>query len=163
LDIPKTDKETAHKQFLLKQSKFYNILQVNKYTEIINLPEPHLLRHNNIRFNLGPFLGHNNVYYQSLDEFKEHIANIIYLLKTFSDYQCFLQQNSLYKNVQIQVRENAGVFFTKESETLFSLYLDQPTITQVFYNFLDNMVSGFSKHQWNRRKTIAKLEQYLYV
>ena len=160
-NIPEIDKRAVLRQHRLRQSIFYDNLQHMQYTDIINLPEPHQMLAEAMPFNLGILLGHNNAFYGNLSEFKEHISNIIHLLENYDNYHCILQRDSIFKNIQIQAKDNGGVFFTKESSSLFSFYLSQPAMAQVFYNYLQNTLMNFPKEALNRRNTIAKLEQYL--
>ncbi len=162
-NISDQEKDDVFNQFKLRKSFYSENLISHKYTEIINLAKPGYLDLSDLPFNLNVLLGHNNAYYKDISEFKEHVENVIFMLKNYPNYQCILQDSSLFSNVQIQAKDKCGVFFTKESSILFSFFLSQPTISQVFYQYLQNAVANFSEKYLDRNYTIACLEKYLYL
>lgn len=156
-----TERRSLLEMFRLKQKIFFNNLKSYTYREIMILPEPHQVKKQGLTINLTMFMGTQGDEYASYEEIKEHIAHVTWLLENQPNYQCYLMHEGIFKNLQIQAKENRGVVFTSELDSYYTFFLSQHSMTAAFYNYLESSLSSLPQQGHDRAYTIAKLKDYL--
>ncbi len=140
-----------------KVLNFMELLKTNQVTELCTLPTSKTLIQNKFKTNLALISCPLNIYY-TYDDFKEHLENIIRLMKEFPNYKFIPIKHAPYKDIQ---------FIIKKGFLAIALKTDDPSIAFVFKNPL--MCTIFEKYFniyseptiQTREKTIETLEEYL--
>lgn len=162
LEISSVNYENAIDLFDDKSDIFFNNLKKYSYTELIMLPQPVQLPYTQLPLNLSPFLGKQPIYYD-IEDYKEHIRNIIKILETYENYNIFFYLQKDLNNIQVMAKEDVGVIFTKEFDPYLTCTLTQPNMTQAFYNYLDSIAQSIPKQERNKKYVIEQFNRYLDV
>lgn len=160
LNINEIEHENALHMYNNKNQLFLNNLNYSKYTEIIMLPEINENSISSIPLNLSPYFCDQPLFYDN-ESFCKHIQNIIKLLNTYENYNVFLKHKKILDNIQIMVKEDLGVVFTKEYKPFLTFALTQPNMTIAFYNYLYNMCNTVPTQERCKKYVINQLSNYI--
>ncbi len=137
---------------------FITLLETNKFTEIIRLPEYSELIDKNIPVGFTVFTG-NPVYYDVFT-FRAQLENIISLLKHHPNYTVFIAEN-INDDLTIYSKENIGLIVMKYSSPSISFAINEPFMTQAFWDYLKINSPHSSSSADFRSQTIDKINEYI--
>lgn len=161
LGLNNLTKKNTLRLFQLKYKIFLENLKNYTYREMLIIPEPQRLLKEGLHLNMTMYFCNQNIPYRSLDDIKDHIRKVIYLLENHKNYQCYLLHETPFHHVQLQTKDTGGVVFTKQSNAIYTFLLTQQNMSRVFYNYLENSISELPKRGLDRQYTINRLKEYL--
>ncbi len=91
-------------------------------------------------------------------EYRQHLQNIIRLLKTYDNYHVHLTSDNHLDGSMIYVREDLGVLFGKTLPPSFIFAINENKMTNAFWDYMNLLIKRESKYKTNRNYTIAELE-----
>lgn len=159
--------ESNHKDHVLayqeiRIKRFQESLQKHKFTEIITLPDLERILSGQIMLEFSD-ISIGTALSLTPGEFRDHLQNIIRLLKTFDNYNVYLMTNPDKAGLMIYAKEDVGVIFGKTSPPSVVFATNETNMSAAFWEYL-----CFFSHKENRGKsqkksTIAKLERFIKV
>lgn len=98
-------------------------------------------------------------YVYTLDEFKDHIRNIIFLLKNYENYSVSLSDLAGDDDSAIYVKEYVGVIIVKASFPQVCFAINEESMTGAIWDYLINKMRKVKLR--DRKSVIKKLEEYI--
>ncbi len=151
----------SREQLLIYQQKriekFLDSLQKYCFTEILPLPEPEVILAGNVVVNFSDMLNESLLFYTP-EEYRQHLQNIIRLLKTYDNYQVHLTRNKHLDGSVIYVREDVGVLVGKTLPPSVVFAVNESNMTSAFWDYLNLLIKKEAQGRMNRNHTIAELE-----
>ena len=95
----------------------------------------------------------------SLEEFKEHIANIVYLLKKYSNYSVYIADSKWENHNVIYAKEHVGAIIAKKTEPKVYFAINEDNMTAAIWDYLINEIQGMRLKK--RESIIKELEDYI--
>lgn len=139
---------------------FENNLKTNTFTEIIRLPDIESVINSKVKVALFVILGGGMVYYL-IDEYIDHLENIIRLLNTYSNFHVHLTTENTDDRYMVYVREELGAIVAKTSASPVALAINENNMTAAFWDFFKDIIGEKEYQNMNNKKTIEKLIEYI--
>ncbi|MCF8011018.1 MAG: transcriptional regulator [Clostridiales bacterium] len=155
IEIPDKDHLLSYHQTRIK--KFLSSLQKYKFNEIISLPETDKILAGDIVVNFSDILKESLAFYTH-EEYRQHLQNIIQLLKNYNNYHVYLTSDRPLEGSMIYVREDVGVLFGKTLPPSVVFALNESNMTAAFWDYTNQLISNKSRCNMDRNHTIAVLE-----
>ncbi len=150
--------KAAYLKFHHKRApKFEEYLKHQCYIEIIELPTIEDILEGKVLISYPDTFGIKERYYTP-EEFCLHLRNVIYLLKTYPNYDIYFASGLQSDDISIEVRENTGVIFAKYSKTAVYFLIMEPTTTSIFNNYLHDIIHFLPSKNKNKKEVLATLE-----
>lgn len=141
-----------------KTSRFYALLEKHQFIEIISLPEPDDIRQGQIMIDFSDIPGGIPLYYKP-DEFKEHLNNMIALLKRYANYYVYLTDGEQLGGSMVYVKEGVGVLVGKTTPPSVIFALNESNMSAAFWDYANiHLLKGIQGQ--NRQQTISRLEAF---
>lgn len=138
--------------------KFKKNLNINKFTEIIQLPSLKLIENNKISINFSNLLNNSSCKY-TLITYKKHLENILKLFKSNLNYDLYIQKESFDKNYVLYIKEEVGVLIAKESDPSVFFAINESNMTLAFWDYLNGVIRKNEKRKDHRKTIIDSLEK----
>ena len=129
----------------------------NCFTEVLSLPDPENILAGKVIVNFSDMLNESLLFYTP-GEYRQHLQNIIRLLKTYDNYHVHLTSDNHLDGSMIYVREDLGVLFGKTLPPSFIFAINENKMTNAFWDYMNLLIKRESKYKTNRNYTIAELE-----
>ena len=141
-------------------NRFKKLLQDNRYTEIITLPEIEKLIAGEVKADMSILMkGGLNSY--TPQDYTKHLQNIISLLKANRNYHIHITSGPLDDRYIVYCREDMGVIVAKTSQPPIGLAVNESQLTAAFWDFLKHTVVSKEYDRPNKEKAIKKLQIYI--
>lgn len=144
-----------HKQ---RQRALVEILKTNKFVELIQLPDISQLVERDIPIGFTVFSG-TPVFYDPYT-FKAQLENIVSLMKHYPNYEVVIQDN-VKDELTIYAKENIGLLIMKYTRPIISFAVNEPYMTQAFWDYLRMASPQVSNTATTRKETMKKIDDYL--
>lgn len=154
----KEERETLFDFHKKRIHSFINLLDTNKFMEIIKLPDYSELIEKKIPVGFTVFTG-SPVYYDVFT-FRTQLENIISLLKHHPNYTVFIAEN-MNDELTIYAKENLGLIVMKYSSPSISFAINEPFMTQAFVDYLKTNSPYPASSGDFRSQTIDRISEYI--
>lgn len=141
-------------------SRFLALLANHSFTEILTLPEPDNILKGSVAVDFSDIFSEIPVYY-SPQEYKEHLENVISLLKSHKNYHVHLTNDNHLAGSMVYVKEGVGVLIGKTSPPSVVFAINESNMTAAFWDYLNLILKKEKHNKRSRDKTVAELEALL--
>lgn len=141
---------------LKRYKTFEDSLHKYQFTEIITLPDLHLIHKDLAKVMFSDMLGNADLSYTP-GEFAGHLANIIRLLKTYENYNVYMLPKEM-AGYMLYVKEDVGLLVAKTSRPSVIFAISESNMTAAFWDYLKMLTEKALKKKASRKTTIAELE-----
>ncbi|MDD4571145.1 MAG: hypothetical protein PHN47_01470 [Clostridia bacterium] len=156
-DIDVSSKNLILKQFQKQKQAFLDNLKHYAYTEIVLPLATELFLYGNYRINTYPFMNLGELYYNNA-EYKEHLKNIVDLLKKYRNYSITILKYNAIPNIQVIAKENIGMIFGKTNAPCSFFAVNQINICTSFYNYMEKIAENMKKQEKDKKHLIEQLQ-----
>ena len=158
LDFEK--KEELYLTQLKRIRVFKKYIEKNVFTEIITLPDINDIIQNKTKiYFCNPFLS-QEIYYTP-SEFLIHLKQITKLLKSFDNYNIYIEPNDTMKDCVIFIKQDVGMMFSKMTYPYFLCLLEEPSLTGSFWDYMYIKTNPFEDIMKKKQQSITKLKSYI--
>ncbi len=137
--------------------RFLDSLKRCRFIEIASLPDPETILDGKLLVNFSDMLNNSTLFYKP-GEYRQHLQNIIRLLKTYDNYHVHLTRHKHLDGSIAYVREDVGVLIGKTLPPSVVFALNESNMTAAFWDYLNHLVNEKSQCKMNRDHTVAELE-----
>lgn len=159
-DVEKSDEQISY-IFNQRYELFESNLRKNKHTEIIYLPEEQLPKEElPVEITMIPFLKHfpnPKCICYTWEDCKKHISNIIDMLARFDNFNLYICRKKLFNDVILTVKDDIGVIVEKAKPPFAVFAFNQQNMTNAFYYYVHDFISGIPQNERNKKNVIEKL------
>lgn len=138
---------------------FKNNMKNNRFIEIIRIPNIDKIRDGKVKVRFSLMFHEEDIYY-TLDEFKQHLENIIVLLENQDNYHVYLDKEAK-QDYTFYAKEDVGIIISKPSTPSVIIEINESNITAAFLDYLNHEMDINDIEAKNKDETIAKLKRIL--
>lgn len=138
---------------------FKNNMKNNRFIEIIRIPNIDKIRDGKVKVRFSLMFHEEDIYY-TLDEFKQHLENIIVLLENQDNYHVYLDKEA-EQDYTFYAKEDVGIIISKPSTPSVIIEINESNITAAFLDYLNHEMDINDIEAKNKDETIAKLKRIL--
>jgi len=142
-----------------KNSRFFDMLEDHCFTEILTLPELETILQGKAVMGFSDMPGGIPAYYTP-QEYKEHLENVIILLKSHNNYHVHLTDEEQLDGSMVYVKEGVGVLVGKTTYPSVVFAVNESNMTSAFWDYMNIHLLKDTKKNYDRRHTIAHLEAF---
>ena len=124
-------------------------------TEILNLPDPELVKSGKFPIPMGDLFSGSALFYTA-SEFAAHLRSTLALLRENKQYQVLLSRG-IPANILVYAKDDLGAMIVKLSTPSIAFAITEQRLSAAFWAYLLNIVETQKK----RLHTIQVLEQYI--
>ncbi len=140
-----------------KTSRFLALLKDHCFTEIITLPALETILQGRVVMGFSDMPNGTPVYYTP-QEYKEHLKNVIKLLKTHKNYHVHLTSDNHLDGSMVYVKEGVGVLVGKTTSPSVVFAINESNMTAAFWEYMNIHLQKIAGDKSDRHATIARLE-----
>lgn len=153
-----------------KQSALFSFLQTrslafeenvssHSVTEIINLPNPELVKSGNVKIAMLDLLGAGYICYTT-DELISHLKHIIFLLRKHENYHAIINDGHISGEYIMHIKKNSELLFIKTNAPTAALIINEMKIIQTFWEFMTGQIERTGKAT-DKEAVIFEIESYI--
>lgn len=157
-DFPKELRDQLLDFHRSRHMAFQKMLEGNKFTEIIRLPDPSDIINKKVPIGFTAFIG--KPLYYDLFSFKSQLENMLSLMKHYPNYTVIVAEE-IQDELTIYAKENIGLVIMKYTSPSISFAINEPYMTLAFWDYLKTSTPYSSKDIQGRSRSIETIEQYL--
>jgi len=98
----------------------------------------------------------------TLQEFSEHLAYTIHLMKTYPNYHVILLEDNFSSDCTVTIRENVGVLVIKDSAPNVLFAINESRMTAAFLDYT-TVITGKVRLNGTERKAVLKRLEGMYA
>jgi len=151
------EESLADIRYFASLSLFEEKLKTNKVTNLFSLPSKEDIINGRVAISASNIIYGETLYY-TVEEFKEHLKNILFLLKKYWNYKVFLLPPEERSSNLLCIAENYDVLI-QQNQLDTMLEINEPNMLLVFSDYLMDNKNIYS--ETTREQTIAALEEFL--
>ncbi len=136
---------------------FKRVLETNKFTEIIYLPELDDVIAGKTPI---PLIFNTSELFYSSQEYLLHLQNIIRLLENYHNYNVIIQDKIIMENLMIYVKEETGVIIAKYEFPQVFFGLNEKNMTSAFWSYIENIINTLSKENKDKKHALRQLKNF---
>lgn len=155
IESPARERLLSYQQ--VRIDRFIDSLKRCRFIEIASLPDPEKILAGKVPVNFSDMLNDSTLFYKS-GEYRQHLQNIIRLLKTYDNYHVHLTRHKHLNGSIVYVREDVGVLIGKTLQPSVVFALNESNMTAAFWEYLNHLVNKKAQGKMNREHTVAELE-----
>lgn len=140
-----------------KTSRFLALLDNHSFTEILTLQKPDTILQGRAVVDFSDIFSEIPVYYTP-QEYKEHLENVIKLLKSHKNYNVHLTNDNHLAGSMVYVKEGVGVLIGKTTSPSVIFAINESNMTAAFWDYLNLILKKEKQNKKSRDKTLAELE-----
>jgi hypothetical protein len=154
----KEDRDTLFRFHRNRQRAMVELLEGHSFLEVIQLPDVSQLHERKIPIGFTVFSG-TPVYYDPYT-FKSQLENMVSLMKHYPNYNVRIQDN--YRGeLTIYAKENIGLLIMKYTQPSISFAINEPYMTQAFWDYLRIDSPDLSNTASYKGQTIEMINEYI--
>ncbi len=142
-----------------RRKRFFEMLDTCRFTELIRLPDRETLCEGGVKVALSEMMRTGALYYTK-EEYLEHIAAILDLLRRFPRYRAYIVSGG-HTGYVVYVRDEVGVFVSKTSAPPVVLAMNEGNMVAAFWDHLQSMVGDKAYHTADNASGVQQLQSYL--
>ncbi len=131
-------------------------IKLHKYIEIVTLPSPGEVTGGRVLAEPPDLFAGGPLFYTP-QEYKSHLENVVRLLEIYPNFHFCISRRSSPKNVRLAAKDEVGVIVAKTDLPSAVFAFNQQNMTNAFYCYLEEVVSGLPQGNQDRRKVIEIL------
>jgi hypothetical protein len=136
--------------------RFMENLKYNKFTEIITIPSIEMIVEGKIKVTFSDILNNEELYY-TLDEFIQHLENIIMLIQHNANYHVCINSDNKLEGYMLYVKEDTGVIVAKTSAPSVIFAINESNMTAGFWDYLSRKIYKKKDMNFSKCKSIDSL------
>lgn len=160
MNINKDEANVVFNYCSLKHKVFLSSLEKAVTYDIITLPDIKDVLEKKVKFPSHNPLN-NEIHYYTTQEFIEHLEHMVYLLKNYQNYQVNIQNQDVFEDCSIIIKQNVGMIFIKKKQIPFIFTLNEPNFTSSFWDYMFIKTNPFEDSEIKRKKAISKIKSYI--
>ncbi|WP_418791818.1 transcriptional regulator [Phosphitispora sp. TUW77] len=140
--------------FINRRERFLETIKDRKFNEIIKIDN-----HLEIKDGLIGYTGIDGLseVRYTVEDYKEHLKNIIYLLNTYENYNVTIDTSPRRDDYQLYVKEDLGVIVEKITEPHVVFAINEGNMIASFWDYV-NMILMYKP---NKKSVIKQLEEII--
>lgn len=142
-----------------KASRFLALLEDHCFTEILTLPDLETVQQGNAVMGFSDMPGGIPAYYTP-EEYKEHLENVVRLLKTHKNYHIRLTADKQLDGSMLYAKEGVGVLVGKTTSPSVIFAVNESNMTSAFWDYMNTHLLKDTEEKYDRRHTISRLESF---
>ncbi|NTV90068.1 MAG: transcriptional regulator [Clostridiales bacterium] len=150
------EKEQFLKYYEARFELFRDMLDSNSFIEIIEYPGSAAVKSGRVRVDMCPMLGCADIYYTA-EDYKQHLENIISLLKSHDNFNICLLHDSAERGHMAYVKEDVGFMVSRTLEPPIFLAMNESNITAAFWDYLNGRADRSKDSEVYKRNAINML------
>lgn len=154
----KEDRDRLFQFHKKRQRSLVELLEAHSFVEVIHLPDISQLHERKIPIGFTVFT-RTPVYYDSYT-FKSQLENIVSLMKHYPNYNVRILDNSK-DELTVYAKENIGLLIMKYAQPSISFAINEPYMTQAFWDYLRMDSPEISSTATSREGTIDRINEYI--
>jgi len=156
IENPARERLLSYQQ--IRIDRFLDSLKRCRFTEIVSLPDQENILAGKVLVSFSDMLNDNLLFYTP-GEYRQHLQNIIMLLKTYDNYHVHLTRNKHLDGSMVYVREDVGVLMGKTMPPSVVFAFNEGNMTAAFWDYMNHLINEKSQCI-SREHTIAELEAF---
>ncbi|SHJ60427.1 hypothetical protein SAMN02745751_02940 [Dethiosulfatibacter aminovorans DSM 17477] len=133
-------------------------LENHRVMEILNLPDKETIEKGELRIAINENES-GEAYFYTWEEFREHVLNVIFLLKNYKNYKVCLSKQEENDDSAIYVKEYVGAIIIKTSTPKVYFAINEDNMTGAIWDYLINRTREVKLKDKNG--VIERLEDYI--
>ena len=135
-------------------------LSLYRISDYIRLADPKDLKAGRVRVEL-PWVEDEVCVTYTPEEYAEHIAYTLTLLRKHPHYSVYLLPELPFENVMIMVRQGAGTLIKKLNQPALALFTEHPALLQSISDYTDALKLRSMRVHPERGRALKAMQQYL--
>lgn len=159
--IERTSDKSNEKSGEFYESSINNMLELlktNTVFEIVKIPDESEIEEGKFRIALNDGNNKKDFFY-SVEEYKEHLRNIIYLMETYDNYNICISCIEDDNKSVIYIKEYIGAIVVKATFPQLYLAVNEGNVTGIIWDYLIDRIKKEKKR--DRDSIIKELKGYL--
>ncbi|MEA5094042.1 MAG: transcriptional regulator [Sedimentibacter saalensis] len=154
--LDKNKKIEIEKYLADRVERFMENLKYNKFTEIITIPSIEMIVEGKIKVTFSDILNNEELYY-TLDEFIQHLENILMLIQRNANYHVCINSDNKLEGYMLYVKEDTGVIVAKTSAPSVIFAINESNMTAGFWDYLSRKIDKKKDMDFSKSKSIDNL------
>ncbi len=155
--LPNSTAESLLAYLQEKTSRLFALLENHCFTEILILPELETILQGRVVMEFSDIPGGIPASYTP-QEFKEHLENVIRMLKTHKNYHVHLINDKQPDGSMVYVKEGVGVLVGKTTPPSVFFAINESNMTAAFWDYINIHPLANTENKSNRQPAISRLE-----